>query len=69
MKTIQKCISQKIREFIDTNITVIENLEYMYNCENNVVGLSKIDRADWIKTETASRMIKDNKLGFIIQYK
>ena len=41
----------------------------MYNCENNVVGLSKIDRADWIKTETASRMIKDNKLGFIIQYK
>ena len=46
-------LENKIREFIDTNITVIENLEYIYNCPNSSMIPPKIDRDDWIKTEMA----------------
>lgn len=57
-------LEDKIREFIDTNITVVENLEYIYNCPNRLMIPPKIDRDDWIKTEMTLKNIKSRLQWF-----
>lgn len=54
-------LEDKIRRFISTNITVLENLEYIYNCPNILMIPQKIDRYDWIKDQLDIRAI-DSKL-------